>query len=209
MSGLVKATIDLCTVEAVLRSPFYEHRRVSSSVADLHVDDREHLYQAIAAFSYQAEQHCGRWFRLAAYTEVLDTDEGQHVVQLRAYPVASVASVKEDYEGDFASVTALDATDYALVRGGRSGQLRLRGTRPFIEATQGLQVVYTGGLAAVVHQLPADLRMAAVEQVPYMLERAKTAHLTGQSGPEGSATYFRATPLLPSVAALLGPYRTP
>jgi hypothetical protein len=201
------ATIDLCTVDDVLRSPMFQEYQdgTTEPAADL----REYMQQAILAVSDEAEAITGRWLKRDTYTEVLDVELGWRVLQLRAYPVVSVTSViLGALDGTFPAGNAFAATDYALLQQGRSGQLGLRlGAIGLAWGVASVRVVYVGGLSALPENLSADLRLAAVEQVAYVVRRASTAHLTSEAQQGGSATYYRATPLLPSVACVFDRYR--
>jgi len=196
------ATIELCTRDDVLLSPAMEG--VRNATTDTFLD--EYIEQAIKATSEQAERECGRWFKLDTYTEVLDVNGGQTLLSLRAYPISSITSIKEATDGDFASATAKTSTNYWQMENGRTGQVKMRYVG-FIGGPGSVQVIYVGGLANETNALPADLRMAAIDQVAFAVRRASTAHLESEGQQQGSATYFRESALLPSVSAVFNRYR--
>jgi uncharacterized phiE125 gp8 family phage protein len=195
-------TITLATVADVLNTDAMETYRAAPALTLL-----EAITQAIQAFSLQAEAECGRWFKRTTWTEVLDVECAQRLVSLRAYPVASVTTVKVAADSDFASATALDATDYALTQSGRTGQLMLRSSLSLFAGTQTLQVVYVGGLAEHVHQIPADLRQACIEQALLSLKRPDNIDIAGKAQSGGSVTYFRNAPLTTAAQAAIDRYR--
>jgi hypothetical protein len=202
----VAATIDLATLDEVRRSPALEGERTAATPDP---DVNEFLTMGIHAFSERAERECGRWFKRATYTETLDIDCGQMLLQLRAYPIVAITSVKEALDGDFATATTVEPKTYALVASGRTGLLRLR-HRFFLEGPQNVRVEYTGGLAEETNQLPADLRQACVDQVAFEFRSAPKSHLRSEGQMQGSASYYRdETTLLPAVERVLAGYRVP
>ena len=201
------ATIDLCNIDDVLRSPVFAEYQ--DGVTEPTADVREYMQQAILAVSDEAETVTGRWLKRDTYTETLDPEPGWRVLQLRAYPITSVTSITVSaLDGTFPAANAFAATDYAILQQGRSGQVGLRlGAVGLAWGVASIRVVYVGGLAVLPENLPADLRLAAVEQVAYVVRRASTAHLTSEAQQGGSATFYRATALMPSVAAVFDHYR--
>lgn len=197
------ATIDFCTRDNVLLSPAMEGVR-NASTTDTYLD--EYIEQAIRAVSQQVEDECGRWFRLDTYTEVLDVVTGQKLISLRGYPISSITSIKEATDGDFASATAKTSTDYWTLENGRTGQVQMRYVG-FVGGAGSVQVIYVGGLANETSALPADLRMACVDQVAFMVRRATTSHLKSESQQQGSVTYFQEASILPAVQHVFDRYR--
>lgn len=202
------ATLALCAVSDVFLSPALDEYRATTA-PDPTADLQEFIQRAILAFSDYAERRCSRWFAKTTYTEVFSVSTGQQVLCLHAYPVSSITSVKIDSEANFAATTALDSTSYALLSEGRTGRLKLRtGYGSFVEGTGSVQVVYVGGLADKTDEVPADLQLAAIEQVVFTVKRAANAHLKSEGQGGGSVTYFRDAPLLQSVEDVLGRYET-
>lgn len=199
-------TIALATVADVLNSKGMEAWANTTDLATL-----EAIADAIHDFSLTAEQDTGRWFKKSTvdlpWTEVLDVECGQRVFALRAYPVASIVSIKSDADSDFASATALDPTSYALHQGGRTGQVILRSAAGIVDGPQTLQITYVGGLALDVHQIPANLRRPCIEQVLLSLKRPENVDISGKAQSGGSVTYFRNTPLCTNASAAIDRYR--
>lgn len=200
-------SIALATVDDILTSEAFAADPTPTT------DHREAFAQAILAFSEQVERETSRWLwrsRTAIpWVEVLDLEYGQQLLQLRGYPLASVASIKIDWQGDFANPeTVLDPTDFTLFQGGRTGQVKLRSWAPTVEGPGVCQVTYVGGLAADVHGIPADLRAACVEQVALMVKRAPNVAISGQAQSGGSVTYFRSAALCTNALDAINRYRT-
>lgn len=200
-------TIALATVMDVLNMEGLESYRASPSL-----EIQEWIAQGILATSHEFEQATGRRFQKSTaaipWTDVLDRECGQRVVQLPAYPVASIVAIKSAPDGDFASATALAATDYALVDGGRYGQVKFRSTAALYEGPQTLQVTYVGGLAQDVHHVPADLKLACLETVRLVMKRPENIDISGKAQSGGSVTYFRNAPLPKSAEAAIDRYRS-
>ena len=195
----------------------FEHRIFCSSVRELCTfddvalqrpnladADRSYIEVLIDSFTRQVEIVASRLVRVAARTETFSPVAGQRAVQLAAYPVSSVSSVKESLDGDFSTVTALPASEYHV---NADGVLRLR-WRAFFEGAGSVQVVYTGGLARDVGAVPADLRVAAARQVAYWSQRRGQLGVTSESVGGQSVTTF-AQDLLPDVERVVRSYAMP
>jgi hypothetical protein len=192
------ATMNLCSLDDVKTSPALDKLR--QATPDNY--DEEYITNLIRGFSDAAERMTGRKFRKNTYTEIFSPECGQSVVQLSAFPVISITSVKQDYVGDFASVASDDLSWYALPDGGVSGILRCRDGE-FLEGDGSLQIVYVGGYDE--NDIPYDLRMAAVDQVAFQFKAATTVELSA-AAEQGSQTQYRAIGLLPHVAGVLHRY---
>ena len=68
------ATIDLCNIDDVLRSPVFAEYQ--DGVTEPTADVREYMQQAILAVSDEAETVTGRWLKRDTYTETLDPEPG-------------------------------------------------------------------------------------------------------------------------------------
>ena len=135
-------------------------------------------------------------------------------LQLKRYPVVSIASVRQAYDYDFDSADALDAdTDYRLITA--NGILyRINAFWPEVE--QGIQVIYRGGYCSAGQTpgegefaMPADLREAAIEQSCFLFKRRDDIGLSGVSAEGGSISKFSPMDLLPMVKKILDSYRRP
>ena len=194
----------------LLRQPALDG--VAKAVADgtLSLDQREQLQQLLLAATIDLERTCGRVLQRTTWTDVLDVDrDGQTLFHLRAYPVGTITSVTYADDGVFTGIAALPATAYALLRGGRTGELQLRSTADWLAAApQSLQVVYTGGIAAHVSQLPADLQAAVTSQAAFGWKRDQNIDLHSVSQEQGSVTYYREGAGTPAFAEAVARYRT-
>ena len=184
---------ELCT--------FDEVSLIRGSIADA---DRVLVEQMIDAFTRQFETITSRAVRVKQRTELFSPLRGQRSVQLGAWPVTTVTSVKEDLGGDFTSTAALETDNYVV---DDSGVLRLR-FRSFFEGTGSVQVVYTGGIARDVGAVPADLRMAAARQVAYWHQRRTALGVVSESVQGQSVATF-AQDLLPDVERVVHGYANP
>lgn len=134
----------------------------------------------IAEVSADIERELHRETTYGTYTEVLDVAARQRKWSLKAYPVASITSVKSDPGRGFGgSIDALDATLYTMRFGEESHLLHIEGgLSPGIRT---LQVVYVGGMAAdtdaMVTAYP-DLVAAATWEVVNRFRRRDSISVT-------------------------------
>lgn len=131
------------------------------------------LAQLITDVSGQVESALNRGAESIARTEYFSPEPGQQVFGLKGYPVASVASVKEDV-GDRAFTTDANTIDAELyTTNSDTGALYLHGWA-CVGAHKSLQVVYTGGMAATTAAFLVafpDLAAGVDAQVAFMLKR--------------------------------------
>ena len=148
-----------------------------------------------------------------AVTEYLSSYS--HYLFLRRYPVVTITSIKEAYDFDFDSKTALVAnTDFRLLKEGEKGLVaRLYGTWP-VGIPDSIQVVYRGGYTAAGQTpgdgetaLPDDIREAAIEQASFIHKRRHDIGLQSQSFDGGSINKSAPMKLLPMVEDILKPHR--
>lgn len=137
-------------------------------------------------------------------------------LQLARYPIVSVTSIKESYDYDFDSATALTAnTDYRQVKGGKNGVL-YRTFTSWLTLEDGIEIVYRGGYCAAgltpgtgEVAMPADLREAAIQQSSLIFKRKDDIGLSGAGFKGESFNKFTAMTLLPMVKDTLDRYRRP
>jgi len=170
-------------------------------------DDDALIEQMIAAVSLRIERHLGRPVESAARTEYVDLCSGVDRYQLAAYPVASIASVKNSTTFAWASTTAkVEGTDYVVDP--ESGILRLLPASVWFAGPEAMQVVYTGGIAANTAAVTSstglyqDLALACEYQVSDEYRRRHGLSVSGESGSD-------TVRLLPAVREMLEPYRRP
>ena len=204
---MITASIALATLDDVLRHPAM--RTLADTVDGLSLEDRETLEEMILAGSLDVEDACGRWFRSRDdWAEVLDVACGQRVFYLRAFPVREIVAVRYAEDGDFDAAQDLPARAYAVLRGGRLGELTLRPTADALpESPASLRVTYKGGLAAMVHQLPANLRQGLVDQIAFAWKRSTNPEVQSLSHENGAVTYFRNGDGTPTFARAVSKYR--
>jgi len=148
-------------------------------------------------------------------TEYYTAERGVRRLCLRRYPVVSITSIKESYDYDFDTATALvENTDYRVVNSGKNGIL-LRVYSDWATVDEdGIQIVYRGGYcsagqtpAAGQFALPAEIREAAIIQSSFLYKRKDDLGLSGTSFDGGSISKFAPIELLPIVRDTLKKYR--
>jgi len=135
-------------------------------------------------------------------------------LQLRRYPIASITSIVEALDFDFASATALVAdTDYRLVNAGINGILWRRYAW-WHNDPDSIRAIYRGGYCSAGQSpgegetaMPADLREAAIEQASFIFKRRDDIGLSAVGFEGGSMSKFSAVDLLPMVRRILDSYR--
>ncbi len=206
---MIEASIAVCELDDVLRHEAFATIAGGEGDGALTLELRESIEQAILAGSLDLEQACGRWFRYREdWTETLDVDDGQRVFPLHAYPVTEIVSVTYAESGDFTGVDPMPATKYTLLRSGRLGELTLRPTASWLCASPAaLRVVYKGGLAALVHQLPANLREGLVDQIAFSWKRSQNIEVSSIVQERGAITYQRNGSGTPKFGRAVSRYR--
>jgi hypothetical protein len=172
------------------------------------------LTRIIDSFSAIAKTYTGRTL-LAPAIDATEYYTGVgNFLQVMAYPVIAITSVKEASDYDYAAADALVAnTDYRLVNAGLKGILYRLWTN-WLDLPDCVQIVYRGGYCAAgvtpstgEHALPADLREAAIEQVSFIFKRRDDIGLSSNSFQGGSINVFSSMDLLPMVKQILDSYR--
>jgi hypothetical protein len=176
----------------------------------LNIDDTSRdtiLGELIVSVSRSIEQWCNRDFYLEERTQEYSTASSTGPITLRAYPVASISSVKNTTSWDWANATALESDAYRA--SSDSGVLYFKGA--IARGPLSLQVVYTGGLAtsaADVASTYPDLAAAAEMQVVEEFQRRDSqGAVTYTLSEGGGAGQQQALKLLPSVREKLAPYK--
>lgn len=210
--GVAKKTRHVVRLRCVDTPGLCTYDDVAAAIPDLNeATARIQIEDAIEAFSALAEKRCLRRFRKTTVanpeTEVFSNSDGYlRTLQLRRYPVTSVTSVKEDYDGSFASVAAEDPTDYFV--DAERGQVKRRAIN-WPRGDGNIQVVYAGGLFSDPADVDADLRWAAVQQVVHWWKFRDKLGVVSISVPGSSVTQYSQAPLLPAVDEVLRHYRRP
>lgn len=118
------------------------------------------------------------------------------LISLARYPIDSIVSVKENVDGVFTEVDALDPDEFMVHAD--SGQLEMR-WRSFYYGIGCIQVTYAGGMYSDTGGVPADVRWAAARQVGYWWKRRDQMGLQSASVPGSSISIYTSAPLLPEV----------
>jgi hypothetical protein len=172
------------------------------------------LTRMIDSFHAIAKTYTGRTLiaPAASATEYY-TGLGQFL-QVMAYPIISITSIKEASDYDYTNADALVVnTEYRLVNLGLKGVIyRTWGT--WLDLPDSVQLVYRGGYCAAgvtpstgEFELPADLREAAIEQVSFLFKRRDDIGVSSNSFQGGSINVFASMDLLPMVKQVLESYR--
>lgn len=119
--------------------------------------------------------------------EVFSPGNFERYLYLARYPVDSVASIKEDVNGDFSAATAVD-TDSYYVNNDR-GIIEFR-RRAVVAGKGSVQVTYKGGMYRESGACPEDLRMAAALQVAFAWGRRGQPGVRAISAGGSSSTIF-------------------
>ena len=211
------ATIQLCSVDDILRAPAFTVVKSNSLIPDTGPtdDQKEFMQLVVDAVSDDFEEACCRYFKKQAYTEILDAKSQQRLFRVRGYPVVpDSVSIKHSVSGDFASETAMDETNFHLLDNGRLGMIKFRPGYGYIATgVVNVQITYTGGLGEDIEKIDKSLRLAAVEQCIYILRRNPQLHVKseaisqGQGGQGAATTFYNDAPRLVSVQLVLNRYR--
>ena len=121
----------------------------------------------ISAVSKEAEQFMGRALETGSYTEIFDVFPGQLVFALKAYPVSSITSVKNDPTWDWDNADDMETDDY--ITNDELGIVTFY-TNTLTHGRQALRIVYTGGVASDTSSFKTampDVSHAVARQVIY------------------------------------------
>jgi len=137
-----------------------------------------------------------------------------YMLRVKRYPIISITSIKEawDYEFDDAELLT-NPEDYVIAGGGEKGVLMRRvGMWPLLP--ESIQIIYRGGYCAAgetpgtgEHQLPDEIREAAIMQASFTYKRKDDIGLSAVSFGGTGIQKFSAIDLLPQVKEVLKTYR--
>lgn len=174
----------------------------------------------ISGVSARMARACGRiapdgspCLEKTSLTEVLSVpDREMTLLYLRAWPVASITSVKEGLYNDFSESDALTVADDYHADLGRGKLYRIGCSWQF--GPQTVEVVYTGGYVAAGEvpgdgetALPDDLVDAAMQQCQHLYQRRSELGATGTSVEGGSVSWASQYALLKDVQKVCRSYR--
>lgn len=165
------------------------------------------LTALIDSVSVAIERYLDRKLYSEERTEYYNVTNRRQEVVLRAYPVATIASVKNSASWDWDNVTAIAAAQYDA--DDESGLLYVK--QNLAVGRRALQIVYTAGIgttAAGVATAHPDLAIAAEMQVADEFVRRDSLGTVQFNLTDGGGTgYQSGVALLPGVRERLAPWR--
>ena len=177
----------------------------------------DQLNRIIASASTIFDSFCQRTFlNTGSITEYYS--EASRFLQLKRWPIIEITSIKIALDYDFSSATALtENSDYRIMHSGRSGQLMHMFNSWYGESyPDSVEIVYEGGFCSAgedaaegEHELPADLREAAILQCCFIFQRRDAVGVKATSFNGGSMETHSPMGLLPMVKEILKKYRRP
>ena len=176
------------------------------------------INRLIASMTARFEKYChGRRFILNAADETEYFTGCGRYLQLDRYPIVSITSIKQAYDYDFTSATALtEDTDFRIVKKGKAGNKGIiyKINSAWLEKEDIIQVVYKGGFCpagqtpgAGEFALADDLREAAIVQSAFDYKRKDDLGLASISAEGGSISKFETYGLLKAVRVILDSYK--
>ena len=165
------------------------------------------LTAIVAGVTGLFEGYCNRKFIVPASAVTECYPGGCDLIQLQAYPIVAITSIKEVYgDYDFTNADALVAnTDYRQINGGITGVLKRMYTN-WPEGLDSVQAVYRGGYTAAGTSpgtgetaVPADLKELAILQSCHLFKRRDDIGLSSISAMGGNVSVFAELDLLPIV----------
>lgn len=185
-----------------------EVKHVLTGYGETDVSDDTVLAKLITVVSKEAEVYLGRSTLTTSYTEYFNVERGEHTFPLKAYPVTSITSVKNDpLDWAWASTSALSTTSYTCDLD--SGRLYII-ENTLISGFRGLQVIYTGGMAATTTAFVAsypDLSNAIARQVAYYFKTSKHVGTQGVNLQSGGVSFLGDVKWLRSTQDVLDQYK--
>ena len=168
------------------------------------------LTQLLTGVSERFAQACNRTLERASLTEYHDGGIG--AVSLKAYPIESVTSVKEAWDGDFDAATAL--TENSDWKQDPATGLIHRVLGVFLSGINSVQVVYTGGYlppdqtpSGEQVAVPNDIQQAVIEQCRFAWQRRDELGLRSIGVGGGTWSLVMDKEWLPTVKAVILKYR--
>jgi len=188
--------MDLTTVDRVKRI------LVGGDTSKMSSQQNAFLSNMIASVSALVEQWLDRFVKSEAQKEFFDVEWGQRVYKLKGFPIdAGTIVVKNSFSRDFATATAIVASNY------NQAQCEVKGTLKIDKVTLSegpgmLQVEYDGGMSDTTANFIAafpDVSNAVDFQVAYYYQRRNQLGLSGLSQEGGNVSYQGNITLLPAV----------
>jgi hypothetical protein len=188
--------LTLCTVEDV-----------ETFIGVIDTNEQPLIEMMIEEFCARAEAECNRKFlRKVDEIEYFSPKGDTNRLRVKRYPIETVSEIIESPNGDWASATPFQSTDYGLIAD--EGIIRLRDLS-FQAGEQTVRVTYTGGLAREAGGVPSDLRFACCRQVVFWWQRKRLQGVESVSVARGGKEVFISEiDLLPAVSRVLNIYRS-
>lgn len=173
------------------------------------------LTDIIGAVSARIENFIDRPLEQTSRTEEYNVRPRQNKLFLRAYPVASITSIKIATDWDYASATAVDTSDYRVTSDNGMLHFNFFPVTSYLgdnyqAAPDAVQVVYTGGLATSTANLVSaypNIAFAADMQVVAAWRRRDTPQGNSINTGGASIAYEKPLAMIPDVIEALTPYR--
>tara|TARA_R100000664_G_C2759128_1_gene148593 strand:+ start:3379 stop:3999 length:621 start_codon:yes stop_codon:yes gene_type:complete len=145
---------------------------------------------------------------------------GTNILQMKLFPITSIASIHEDSERAFGASTLVDSSEYysagdakerGLIIREASWKRELTGSyhNTWLPGIDIIKVTYTGGYAVSsgVTGVPNDLQRVIAQQCAYLYNRRNALGINSVSGGEGSQSFTGDYEFLPEVKRGLQKYR--
>lgn len=189
--------MDLCTLE-----------RVKDSLGKSLDTEDVPIVNLIAEVSHEIEQYLDRVIQNTGSdrTEVHDVKKGQFKFLVDAFPIVTVTSVKNAWDRDFGSATALDSSNYYVDKEGGSINIDRVG---LTTGAGTLQVIYQGGMAADTDAFMAaypDITGACVSEVIFRYLRRTRPGVVTEAISGATITVGQRNQFLVSVENVLSSY---
>jgi len=187
---------------------------IKARLGIVNTDSDDIIGDVISGVTSMFETYCDRPL-IAPAQDVTEYYSGVgDYLQVRRYPLIAIATLKESYSYNFASATAMTAnTDYRILNDGNNGVI-MRMYVAWSQFPDSVQIIYRGGYCAAgvtpgdgEHQLPDDLREAAIQQVCLVYKRKDDIGLSSVTFDGSAMQKNEKIDLLPLVKATLKKYR--
>lgn len=161
------------------------------------VTDDASLEIIIDGISVAIESYIGRDILSREYTEYYD-GMGSKYLFPDHYPITSVSGIWEDADWEWGASTEIDSSDYRI----KDNNHIVLTSDFFDKDDQNIKIIYTAGYASV----PADLKLASIEEAARRFKRRKEIDVTAKSIGDGNVE-ITIDDFLPQTKVVLEKYR--
>jgi len=147
--------------------------------------DRDALLDALCdAVQSIFEDLSNRVLTSATFTEYHSCDRYCNKLFLKNYPIASITTIHDDPDWDYASGSLISSDDYTF--NSLSGTVHYNGY--FYQGSNSVKVVYIAGYS--VTTLPKSIKETMIRQVSHWFEQAKNSSwaISSQTDPTGGSS---------------------